>query len=269
MSSWLRAVFTLFLSAFLSPCCDIDQMLTPAAPNGVTLYGLNGAHQWSNLGHTSSVTWLFVDIVRLVNKTGRSCFYWPCIITLTSEEVTSFDLSTGSSLNVSKHYSPVSLGPVNTTSRTDVVCCRFLNCSAHLSFRSRLNLSTFRPHPGLTPISRATLMGVKIINNSYGRRPRKSLFALILLLVAGVEPNPGPRSSAPARSLRFGLLNTKSAVNKVALVHDTISDFNLDIFALTETWVVEADPNTIKLDLAPAGFSITHDPCSQKRRYIS
>ena len=259
MSSWLRAVLALFLSAFLSSCSDIDQLLlTPAAPNSITLYGLKGAHQWSNLGHTSSITWLFVDIVRLVNKTGRPCFYWPCFITLTSEEVTSVDLPTGSFLNVSKYYSSVTLGPVNITSRTDAVCCRFLNCSAYLSFRSRPNLSACRPHPGLTPISRATMLGIKKINNSFCRRARKSRFALILLLIAGVEPNPVPRSSAPTRSLRFGLLNTRSAVNKAALVHDTIADFNLDMFALTETWVVEADPNTITLDLAPAGFSITH-----------
>ena len=93
---------------------------------------------------------------------------------------------------------------------------------------------------------------------SAGLELGRTLLVTILLLVAGIEPNPGPPSARSTRSLRFGCLNTRSAVNKAALIHDTISDFSLDMFALTEMWVVENDPNAVKLDLAPEGFSVAH-----------
>ena len=59
-------------------------------------------------------------------------------------------------------------------------------------------------------------------------------------------------------NIRLGLLNTRSAVNKAALLHDSINDNNLDILALTETWISSDLPNCIKLDVAPPGFSVQH-----------
>jgi hypothetical protein len=51
---------------------------------------------------------------------------------------------------------------------------------------------------------------------------------LVLLIIGGVESNPGPDKT-------FGLLTTHSAVHKPALIHDIICDVNLDFAALTET----------------------------------
>ena len=45
--------------------------------------------------------------------------------------------------------------------------------------------------------------------------------------------NPGPSSA----SLTFGVLNTRSVVNKAPLIHSLISDNDLGVLALTETWV--------------------------------
>ena len=66
--------------------------------------------------------------------------------------------------------------------------------------------------------------------------------------------NPGPSSA----SLAFGVLNTRSVVNKASLLHSLISDNDLDILALTETWVGADDPPVIKSDPAPSGYRITH-----------
>ena len=73
---------------------------------------------------------------------------------------------------------------------------------------------------------------------------------MLILLAQGVEPNPGPNR------LNFGCLNIRSAVHKSALVHDLIDENNLDVLALSETWVVEDDPPAIKLDIAPPGYGI-------------
>ena len=55
-----------------------------------------------------------------------------------------------------------------------------------------------------------------------------STVSLAILLIGGVESNPGP-------DITFGLLNTRSAVHKAALIHDVICDVGLDFAALTET----------------------------------
>ena len=63
-----------------------------------------------------------------------------------------------------------------------------------------------------------------------------------------IEPNPGP--------IQFGFLNVQSAVRKAALVHDLISSFGLDMFALSETWIVGEDSDAVKQDIAPGGYLV-------------
>ena len=60
------------------------------------------------------------------------------------------------------------------------------------------------------------------------------------------------------KPIKFGVLNTRSAVHKVALIHRTINDRCLDMFALTEKWMKSDAPEAIKADIAPQGFSVIH-----------
>ena len=71
------------------------------------------------------------------------------------------------------------------------------------------------------------------------RRTRFNLCILLLLIIGGVEVNPGPSSSV---NLTFGSLNTRSVVNKATLLHGLIADNDLSLLALTETWVKSDDP---------------------------
>ena len=83
----------------------------------------------------------------------------------------------------------------------------------------------------------------------------------LLLLMSGIEANPGPSVTRIDRTkctLRFGSLNVHSATNKSADIHDLIDSNNLDVLALCETWFQAATPLAIKNDIAPSGFSITH-----------
>ena len=57
--------------------------------------------------------------------------------------------------------------------------------------------------------------------------------------------------------VKLGLLNARSAVNKAALIQDSLCDGALDIFVLTETWITSDTPSCITNSLAPDGFT-TH-----------
>ena len=112
----------------------------------------------------------------------------------------------------------------------------------------------FRISPGIISIKTWPPMLLTGPPFHYRRRTRSNLATLLLLVIGGVEMNPGPSSA----SLAFGVLNTRSVVNKASLLHSLISDNDLDILALTETWVGADDPPVIKSDPAPSGYRITH-----------
>jgi len=86
------------------------------------------------------------------------------------------------------------------------------------------------------------------------RSPSTVLVALLLLL-SGIERNPGP-SASPSSCL--GLLNARSTCHKAALIHDVIADNRLDILLLTETWIPSDAPDAAKLDVAPSGYTAVH-----------
>ena len=87
------------------------------------------------------------------------------------------------------------------------------------------------------------------------RRTRFNLSIKLLLIVEGIRVNPGPSSSL---NPTFGLLNTRSVVNKAPLLQCMIADNDFSFLALTETWVKTDDPTVIKNDPAPSGYHITH-----------
>ena len=92
----------------------------------------------------------------------------------------------------------------------------------------------------------------------YLPRPRRSAAAVIvaLLLLSGIEPNPGPA----VETLQLGSLNVRSAIHKSALLHAMIADESLDLLALNETWAAADDPPAILQDIAPSGYHINHTP---------
>jgi len=77
----------------------------------------------------------------------------------------------------------------------------------------------------------------------------------ILLIIAGIEKNPGPSIKS---NIKMGLINARSVVNKTAPIHDMIKDNRFDLLAVTETWVNSDSPEVQKRDVAPEGYSITH-----------
>lgn len=92
------------------------------------------------------------------------------------------------------------------------------------------------------------------VRPSFRHYPRRTNALAILLLMAGVECNPGPNA------LRCGLLNVRYATHKAALIHDTIETHGLDVLMMTETNIAHDAPAAIRDDLAPEGFGCLHAP---------
>ena len=81
--------------------------------------------------------------------------------------------------------------------------------------------------------------------------PCRRLNLFLLLLIAGVERNPGP-------PVRYGLLNVRSGVNKAAVIHDLLGTNCWDFAIFTETWFLRSDPPAVVDDIAPPGFTTMH-----------
>jgi hypothetical protein len=101
-----------------------------------------------------------------------------------------------------------------------------------------------------------------------------SLVALLLLL-SGVELKFDPsaiRSNATntGHVIRMGLLNAHSIIHKSSLVRDMITTQRIDAMAIIEFWIINDDPEAVKLDAVPTGCSVIHlprssaIPCSQQ-----
>ena len=112
-----------------------------------------------------------------------------------------------------------------------------------------LNTTDTKPAAGLFMQSYLAMPGISNIKPRAGPLRHSMLIALLLLL-SGVESNPGP--------IHAGFWNVRSAVNKAALLHDNIEVNKLDSLSLCETWIVEEDSDAIKLDVAPPGYSVLH-----------
>ena len=93
--------------------------------------------------------------------------------------------------------------------------------------------------------------------NPSNRRSYSTVFVASLLLIAGVECNPGP-SVRHCGDVTLGCMNICSCVRRAALVHTTIADYKLDIMALQETWIEADDPAAVRQDIAPSGYNVIH-----------
>jgi len=105
--------------------------------------------------------------------------------------------------------------------------------------------------------------GHRVYRPSISRCYEPVLTALMLLL-GGVEQNPGPTTAGaagtlkPVVALRLGVLNARSAVHKATLIHDVIDSQRIDMLVLTETWMSADQPAAITRDVAPPGYSVVH-----------
>ena len=90
------------------------------------------------------------------------------------------------------------------------------------------------------------------------QQSQAAVFVAMLLLLGGVETNPGLPTSPAVAGMQHGIFNVRSAVNKIALIHDRVSDWQLDMLAVTETWMKASHPAAITHGLAPTWYRVLH-----------
>ena len=92
------------------------------------------------------------------------------------------------------------------------------------------------------------------------------LHAMLLIVAGDIQLNPDPsvpRNTTSAHSsLKFAVLSIRSAVNKTASLHNLNTDFDLDIYALTETWIICDLIPAIMNDVTPAGYRVLYIHCA-------
>jgi len=124
---------------------------------------------------------------------------------------------------------PATVMPQRGFTTTEASSSQECLCLTFITYRSRLQIRQ----------SRRTSAGVHIA---------------FLLLLVGVESNPGPT----AASLKLGVINVQSAVHKASLLRDVIFDHRIDLLVATETWMKASQPAAVTQDIAPTGFQVLH-----------
>ena len=64
--------------------------------------------------------------------------------------------------------------------------------------------------------------------------------------------------------LKIGLLNVRSHTSKAIIVNELITDHNLDVIGLTETWL-KPDEFTVLNEASPPGYTSDHIPRASRK----
>ena len=76
-----------------------------------------------------------------------------------------------------------------------------------------------------------------------------------------IRPDPSRCKLLIVAPLDFCLLNSRSICKKSRLINDFIADHNIDLFALTETWLCGDDSDLYYIrDICPDGYVFHHVP---------
>jgi hypothetical protein len=75
------------------------------------------------------------------------------------------------------------------------------------------------------------------------------------LVISGKRPV--MTQASQVNTTRLSLLNARSVCNKCAVINDLINECELDLLALTETWMNELNEQRTVASLLPAGYGIT------------
>ena len=69
------------------------------------------------------------------------------------------------------------------------------------------------------------------------------------------------KSSKPQRFLDFCLLNSRSIRKKVFLIRDYVVEHDIDLLAVTETWLDPGDKDIYHVrEICPKGYGFHHIP---------
>ena len=84
-------------------------------------------------------------------------------------------------------------------------------------------------------------------------RPSFKLAYFLLLLAVEVSLNPGPSGSN--KRIKIAAMNVRSIKPKTATFSEYVTSKNMDIVAVTETWLKHDETKSTIADISPPGYS--------------
>ena len=102
-----------------------------------------------------------------------------------------------------------------------------------------------------------------IRTNTICRKPTIDYNSRILI---PIKPTPNPAIEFDSQSFLFTLFNARSVRNKAMAIKDYVVDNNIDILALTETWLRPGICDDLEVGiLCPNGYRFLHVPRTHGR----
>src|ERR1051325_4927427 len=158
-------------------------------------------------------------------------------------------------------YKPHSLEHSNQTSIQGLIIVSPYKAGVAV-FTPNCPTPSWLPSAELYKVRLAAILAVRsgrYIYRPSSRRRRCHSIVAALLLMSGIESNPGPNVPAKSTCVTVGLINARSMVKNGTLIEDMIGEHNLDIAAITETWVPSAALDVIKFAAVPDGYAVLHE----------
>ncbi len=143
------------------------------------------------------------------------------------------------------------------------LCCAREACyPCDLSVRIDVSIPTLNRLPCLTVCMSRRLLPIP------RTRPANFQVTLLLLLSGDVNLNPGPviHGSAPTEThnIRVATTNVQSIREKSAAVSDLVTSKQLDVLAITETWLTPDETDSSIADITPTGYNFFHRPRQER-----
>ena len=140
-------------------------------------------------------------------------------------------------------------------------CTYYPNTTAqfHLLLKGDL---VFKLNPGpVTNSAVTTIVSRRCDNTTTHKKPKRTRNPMNLQLIPRSNINNKHSVSVP---IDFCLLNTRSINNKALALKDYAVDHDLDIFAMTETWLSDNDASSVG-EVCPTGYYFHHVPRKNSR----
>ena len=157
-----------------------------------------------------------------------------------------------------KTYTRDQLFKIQRVYRTALPCRTLYDLRNSGLFHFRGSRAGQRNH---SPSGSTNAISVRIMDNNNNRSARSTRLASYANLITIKRP-PLFRQVYPAsKPVEFCLLNACSVKNKSFVIKDFVVDYNIDVLAITETWLQAdiSDQLTVN-DICPTGFAFHHLP---------
>ena len=147
------------------------------------------------------------------------------------------------------------------------VCFILILCSAksHASFFSPFNSSSSNHATATAQFGLLNVIPISFFfassKSSIRRVQSSSLVTLLCLLLSGdIQLNPRP----PSTTFNICTLNIRSFLNplKYTAVSDLAQSHNIDVFALSETWITSSATSAELRNATPPGFFLISNPAT-------